>query len=259
MTQKHKKFTYKNKKTSQNSKLFLYGKHPVLEALRNPKRTHVKLYCTKNALNFLTENLPETILKKIQKEIVSPNEVEKIINSRSSDITHQGIALETTPLPQPNIEEVSDSDILVACNKITDPHNIGTILRNAAAFGASAVITDERNSPPENATIAKTSVGCIEKIPYIRDKSLGNSIKYLKSQGYLVIGLDGNGTENLSELTKKLNDEKILLIIGSEGKGMSSNIIEMCDYVTKIEISEHAESLNASVASAIALFQLYTK
>lgn len=246
----------KNKKPE---KLFLYGKHPVLEAIKNPRRKILKLFCTKNSLNFLYEKLGEKKLSEINTEILRPDQIDRILKKKGTDITHQGIALETTPLEQPPLEFFEDEDLLVACNKVTDPHNIGAILRNALAFGAKAVITDERNSPPENATIAKTSAGCIEKIPYIRGKGLSNSINNLKKQGFLIIGLDGSGEYSIGEVAKKLGNEKIVLVVGSEGKGMTKNIIDLCDYVTKIEISEQAESLNASVASAVALFALYNR
>lgn len=254
---KNQKKDYRDRKKEDSTTVLLYGKHPVLEALKNKNRIIRKLYCTKNSSNFINENFDSEKVKSFNIEILRPEQIDKVL--KGSNITHQGIVLETERLKQPDIKTLVNEDLLIACNKITDPHNIGAIIRNALAFGASAVITDERNSPPENATIAKTSAGCIEQIPYVRGKGLSSMVKLLKSEGYLIIGLDGYAEETIEEVSYKIRDEKILLIIGSEGSGMNENIIKMCDYVTKINISDKAESLNASVASAIALFSLSLK
>lgn len=248
---------FKYKKSKQDDKLFIYGKHPVLEAIKNPNRKIKNIYCTKNSYNFLTENLKKEIIDALNIETMTPDKIDKVLNNKNSNITHQGIVLETIRLNQPAIEDLIDSELLVACDKITDPHNIGAIIRNSLAFGAEAIITDERNSPPENETIAKTSAGAIEKLPYIRGKSLNNTVEFFKKQGFNIVGLACDGNISLKELAENVRGQRVLLIVGSEGKGLSPNMLKLCDYVTKIEISEKIESLNASVASAIALFALY--
>jgi len=254
---------YRNRKKNTDDKYHLYGKHPVLEALKNKNRVIHKLMCTKNSFDFLTERLGSGALDKISKEILRPEQIDKIMHPGATKnqqiVTHQGAVIKTETLNQPTIEDLFEKDLIVACNKITDPHNIGAIIRNSVAFGANAIVTDERNSPPENATIAKTSAGCIESIPYIRGKGLASSIEQFKQNGFLIIGLDGSGEYEISEVVSKLKNEKIVLVIGSEGKGMAENIIELCDYVAKINISQEAESLNASVASSIALYSLYNR
>ena len=174
-----------------------------------------------------------------------------MIGSRE-EVTHQGIAAEVRILEEIDIEDLADAKLIVALDKITDPHNIGAVMRSAAAFGASALLTQEKNSPPENATIAKISAGSIEVIPYIRLSSLWINLDKLKEYGFKVIGLDGSAKKSVSEI----KEEKIILVVGSEGKGLSDSIVERCDEIVKININNSIESLNASVATAIALYEL---
>jgi 23S rRNA (guanosine2251-2'-O)-methyltransferase len=242
----------KNRNNNQQQSYWLYGKHPVMMAIANPRRKIKRVICTLNSQNFLTDKLSDVELKKLNVETITPDKIDRIIGSREN-VTHQGIAVEVEPLPEIDIKDLLDAKIIVALDKITDPHNIGAIMRSAAAFGASALITQEKNSPPENATIAKISAGTIEIVPYLRPSSLWITMEKLKEEGFIVVGLDGNSNKNISDINKA---RKIILVVGSEGSGLSDSIIERCDEIVKININGSVESLNASVATAVALYEL---
>ncbi len=249
---------YRDKKDfyEEDTTYLLYGKHPVLQAIKNPKRKIIRILSTQNSLTFLRQNLSEEILSKLKIEVLDPQKIDKLFFQKNSydQITHQGLVAEVEPLSQPNIEEIAeDYNFIVALDKVTDPHNIGAIIRSCKAFGANCVITKDKNSPAENATIAKTSTGYLEQVAYARLSSLSKSLEYLKNQGFIIIGLSGNAELNINKFTKK---GKICLVVGSEGKGISENIEKLCDNLVKIEISSEVESLNASVATAIALYSL---
>ncbi len=233
---------------------WLYGKHPVTLALGNPARKIKRIVCTKNGLHFLKESLSPEKFASLKIEEMFPDKMDRLIGSRES-VTHQGLAAEVIPLEAPELEALIDTHLIVATDKITDPHNIGAIMRSAAAFGASALITQERNSPPENATIAKVSAGAVEMLPYIRVNSLWQAIEYLKEYGFKVVGLDGSGNKGIGEISY----ERTILVVGSEGSGLSPSIIERCDDIAKINMKEGVESLNASVAAAISLYELSSK
>ncbi len=248
------KYNNRNKREISDS-YWLYGKHPVLMALNNPKRVVKKILCTPNAEKIIRDNIKPERLKGIEMEILSPDKIEGRLGRRE-EITHQGIAIEVKVLEQPEMESIVDFNLIVALDKITDPHNIGAIMRSAAAFGAGAVITQENGSPEENATIAKISVGALEVIPYIRVSSLFKRLDELKEYGFKVIGLEGECEKDISEIDK---NGKYILVVGSEGKGLSDVIKERCDELVRINITDKIESLNASVAAAVALYSLTGK
>lgn len=240
------------KKREISDSYWLYGKHPVLMAINNPRRKIRKILCTLNSEAFLRENISEERFKTLVIESMQPDKIDRIIGDRES-VTHQGLAAQVEPLEEIDIESLIDEKLIIATDKITDPHNIGAILRSGSAFGASALITQDRNSPPENATIAKTSAGSIELLPYLRVKSLWQTLEYFKEYGFKVVGLDGGSSKNITQIDKS---KQTILVIGSEGKGLSESIVERCDEIVKINIAEGVESLNASVAAAIALYEL---
>ncbi len=231
---------------------WLYGKHPVLMALNNPDRKINKIVCTKNAYNFLQENFPAEKLEKLTIDMLEPQKIDRLLGNRN-DVTHQGLAAEVEPLKQYEPESFLKAKLIVATDKVTDPHNIGAILRSCAAFGAAALITQEKNSPPENATVAKTSAGGIELVPYVRVSSLWKTLEQFKQNGFKIIGLAGETDKNISDITKA---EKTVLVTGSEGLGLSESVTAVCDEIARINIKPEIESLNASVATAVALYEL---
>jgi 23S rRNA (guanosine2251-2'-O)-methyltransferase len=237
-----------------HSKLWIYGKHTVVSALRNKNRQHYKLLLTKAAESELKSALNE--LTNIKPQIVAPQQLEQILPKNS---LHQGIALETSSIIINGIEnlELSPDKInmcLVALDQITDQNNIGSIIRSAAAFNIDGIITLTDNTPAETGHIAKAASGGLETVPLIKVTNLAQTIKYLQDQGFWSIGLDGSAQENLDQIALP---NKSLFIVGSEHNGLRRLTKEKCDMIAKIKMSSQMESLNVSVATAIAMQTYY--
>jgi 23S rRNA (guanosine2251-2'-O)-methyltransferase len=143
-------------------------------------------------------------------------------------------------------------NLVVVLDQVQDPHNVGAVMRSASAFGASVVINTFRNSPPEGGVLAKSASGAMEMVRYIRVRNLADSISYLKTQGFWVIGLGGEATESIT-IVKKY--DKIALVMGAEGKGLRQKTRDFCDLIANIPIRREQESLNISNAAAIALYE----
>ncbi len=240
------------KKNPNNSKLLIYGRHPVVAALKNPSRKCKTLYTTKTISDELQATLPNL---KLNIQIMDSAALTKLA---PKDTNHQNIILEADPLKQLDIEDLveitssKESSCVMILDQVTDPHNVGAILRSAAAFSADAVILPHHNSPKENNTIIKCSAGASETVPMIYVNNLVNCIKTLKQEGYWIIGLDGH-TNNI--LGPNIFSHKIAFILGSEDTGIRKLVKENCDYIAKINISSNLESLNVSNAAVIALYE----
>lgn len=229
---------------------YMYGKHAVFAAIQNPKRVIRKIYCTEKLLTDI--NL---VLKKRQDlvpiEIVNNDFIK---NKLRSEATHQGIMalVKSNSLQEiDNLTFEAGKDRVVILDQITDPQNIGTIIRSAAAFGINKMILPKDNTPEENASIAKTASGCLELVQIARVTNLNQTIKKLKNQGFWVVGMDGKGSEDFSVVK---NLDKIAIIIGSEDTGMRRLTSESCDYHLRIPISSKVESLNAASAASIVFY-----
>ena len=172
---------------------------------------------------------------------------------------HQGVAALVELLEQPDVADIArqaadlERAVVVVLDQVTDPHNVGAILRSAAAFGALAVVVPDRNAPEENATVAKSASGALEKVPLVRATNLVRALEDLKDAGFWVAGLDGRAPVTLNEA--KLSG-KIVLVLGSEGEGMRRLTRERCDHLVRLPISGAVESLNVSNAAAVALYEL---
>lgn len=240
-----------HKKSSFGKNILIYGKHAVISALRNPARKHKNLYITKD------------LWQEIENQINSANFNLVITNKQSiaelapKNSVHQNILLETSPVKNLDLEDLIDISIkknnscVLILDQVQDPHNVGAIIRSAAAFSVDAVIIPENNSPKENNTIVKCSAGAIDTIPLIYVTNIANSIKQLQKAGYWVTGLDGAGTNEIGPAVFNL---KTVLVMGSEEKGIRKLVRENCDYLAKINISENVESLNVASAASIALY-----
>jgi 23S rRNA (guanosine2251-2'-O)-methyltransferase len=242
--------SYKKQNNAQD--LLIYGKHPVISALNNPNRKFKNLYTTKEIWQEIGSSFSEIEVKVHLMESYE-------IDMRLPDgVNHQNIVLEVFPLKTLEIEDIiaetasKESSCLVILDQITDPHNIGAIIRSAAAFSADAIILTEHNSPSENQTIIKSAAGACESIPLVKVTNLASCMKTLQEEGYWIIGLDGH-TE--IELNHSIFSNKIVLVLGSEDKGMRKLTKKNCDYIAKIKISKNMESLNVSNAAAIALYE----
>lgn len=240
----------KNYSTSKNKSFFLYGRHAVVSAMKNPAREKTRLFLLKS-----TEK-PELIPNDLAISIIEKTELESLLPKGA---IHQGIALETSRLKSYTAEDIinmnkeKDSDIIVALDQVTDPHNIGAILRSMAAFDASSLIVQDKNAPEETGTLAKSACGALELIPIIRATNFVRTLETFKKAGYWVIGMDGKAEKTLAKLELP---KKVIIVLGSEGDGMRRLTQEACDFMTKLPISPKMESLNVSNAAAVALYIL---
>ena len=231
----------------------LYGKHASIAALANPMRKIKRVMVTKNTHSELGEKL-FTGIKNLQ--IVDGKKLDDLF---PREAVHQGIALECEPISQPDLQEflVENSDKpLLILDQVSDPHNVGAILRSAAAFDAGAVIVTDRNAPQESGVMAKTASGALELMPLITVGNLSQAIEHLKKAGYWIYGLDGEAKQTITDA--KL-DSKTALVLGAEGRGLRRLTAERCDGLLRLPISPKMESLNVSNAAAVALYALYTK
>lgn len=225
-------------KTQNFSKYWIYGKHAVLSAIKNPKRNIEKILITQNAQKDI--NIPKA-------QVVHPSEIDKI----AKNAVHQGVAALVEPLPEHSLDEIDEGLVLIL-DQITDPHNIGAILRSSAAFGVKAVIATNKNFPRETGVMAKSASGALDLLPIVKVSNVKNSIDVLKKRGFWVVGLDGSASDTLE---KAKGFKNIVLVAGAEGKGLRKLTMENCDLLVKIPINS-VESLNVSNAVAISLYHI---
>ncbi len=225
-----------------------YGRHAVYAALDNPERKLRKLYGTHEELAKIV--IPEGLQ-------VQYGDAQDLARLVPHDAPHQGLVLELEPLEDPWLDEVlSDPDPmapLVLLDQVTDPHNVGAIIRSAAAFGARAIITQDRHSPPESGALARAASGALEILPWIRVVNLARALDEIAEAGYWRVGLAGEADLPLAEA---LTPAPIALVLGAEGEGMRHNTREHCDVVARLLIRRTVESLNVSNAAAIALYAI---
>ena len=249
----------KSARGKAESEVLIYGKHPAEAAITNPGRIIKKVTVT-------AENAAEirSLLKKYGRENVPVAAVERreIDRMLPGDAVHQGIVLTAEMLPSVPLEEIcaearknGNSRVLVL-DQVTDPQNVGAIIRSCAAFGAGALVMQDKNSPKESGAMIKASAGTIELLPVCRVTNLSRAIDLLKQADFWVVGMDGYAEVTLDKLNKKGN---IALVMGSEGNGMRRLVEESCDQTVKLPIDPRVESLNVSTAAAIALYELSKK
>jgi 23S rRNA (guanosine2251-2'-O)-methyltransferase len=229
---------------------WLWGRHAVLAALGNPARKLLRLVATADnaaELQALGGPAPQILPKDELQRLLPPGAV------------HQGMALVAKPLKPPGIDDVIDSlgdrptATIVALDQVTDPHNIGAVLRSAAAFGAVALIVPDRNAPDISGTLAKSASGAVEHVPLVRVVNLNRALDQLKKAGFWTVGLDGAAERTLA--SHKLSG-RVCLVLGSEGEGMRRLTRESCDLMAKLPTGGPIASLNVSNAAAIALYEL---
>ncbi|MCJ9753071.1 23S rRNA (guanosine(2251)-2'-O)-methyltransferase RlmB [Neorhizobium sp. BETTINA12A] len=230
----------------QPEQVFLYGLHTVRAALDNPERKLIKLSVTQNAFARLEIGEPETLSLPV--EFVSPQDIDKVLGPEA---IHQGVMLETRPLPVRRLEALKASPLLLVLDQVTDPHNVGAIMRSAVAFGAGAVITTQRHSPTESGVLAKSASGALELIPYIQVTNLADAIEELHRLGFQTIGLDSEGP---APLEGTFAGGRIALVLGSEGKGLRQKTRETVNALARLDMPGAIKSLNVSNAAAIALY-----
>lgn len=228
--------------------LWLFGLHAVRDALLNPRREKLRLIVTKNALDRLGEAVAAA---GVEPEIVDARKFTAPIDPGS---VHQGAALEVKPLDWGPIDDlvIGGGDVL-CLDRVTDPHNVGAILRSAEVFGASAVIAPLRHSAPETGALAKTASGALERQPYLRVRNLAAMMEHLRHLGFFLIGLDGTGEATLEEALEEARGP-VALILGAEGPGLRDKTKDTCDRIARIAFSGGFGSLNVSNAAAVSLY-----
>jgi 23S rRNA (guanosine2251-2'-O)-methyltransferase len=224
----------------------LYGWHPVVEALRNGRRTLRRLLVTENSLRRLREELGDDLA--IEPEMVRPDEINRLVEP---DAVHQGLYLEADALASPSLETLSGARIVRALDQVTDPHNVGAILRSAAAFDVEAVITTARHSPSATGVLAKSASGGLEHVPFLIVGNLSDALATLGERGFQRIALDSDGDTAIEAVTLR---QPVLLVLGSEGKGLRQRTKQNCDVAARLDMPGAVKSLNVSNAAAIALF-----
>lgn len=239
----------KVKSASKNKKIWLFGKHACFAALNNPNRECFSVYATEKYINTLKAIIPDNFIN-----IVKTDYITKLIGD---NFIHQGIAVEVSLLKNLDIAEIAKtSKTIIILDQVTDPHNVGAILRSAAAFDVGGIVVAKDNAPEESGTMAKSASGALEIVPMIKVTNLNRAIDQLKKEGYWCIGLDGSSSQNLHNVA---SFDKTLLILGSEGSGLRSLVKKNCDIVAKLPISPQIESLNVSNAAALALYEISLK
>ena len=229
------KNTYSPKKLKQSPQehgiFYIYGKHPVFAALKNPKRKVHNVFCLEKTYLSNKELFNEIIPK-----IVDSDFLKNKLRIKDEHVNHQGIIAELSPLHQPNLNELLSNspkkDRIVILDQITDPQNVGAIIRSAAAFGITKIIMTNDHSPEENHAMAKTACGCLELVSITRVVNLRNTIDTLKKHDFWVAGLDASGKDSIDNVKKV---DKLAIIIGSEGKGMRDIVAKNCDFKSEIK------------------------
>jgi 23S rRNA (guanosine2251-2'-O)-methyltransferase len=223
-----------------------WGKHAVAAALDNPDRKVLRAWATREAAGFM--RFP----KDVQVTLAEAPDLGRLV---PNDAPHQGVVVEVEPLDEAWLDDVlaeaPERAILLVLDQVTDPHNVGAILRSAAAFGAVAIVTQDRHSPPESGALAKAASGALERVPWVRVVNLARALEQIGEAGFWRIGLAGEAEADLKDA---LGSPRVALVLGAEGPGLRQNSREHCDALAKLPISDSMESLNVSNAAAIALY-----
>jgi len=243
---------------SKGNGLWLWGVHPVLSALANPERRCHRLLITAEALD--THGAEIARLAKLrtipQPESAGRNDIDVLLPNGA---VHQGIALSVEPLPMLDVSDLIDAAegkqdaVIMILDQVTDPHNVGAVLRSATAFGALGLMVPDRHAPEETGTLAKSASGALERLPLVRVTNLVRALEDLKKANFWIAGLAGEATQTLAQA--KLSG-RVALVLGSEGEGLRRLTREHCDHLVKLPQTDLVESLNVSNAAAVALYEL---
>tara|TARA_R110000787_G_scaffold130869_5_gene242825 strand:+ start:3662 stop:4444 length:783 start_codon:yes stop_codon:yes gene_type:complete len=239
------------KKADARETLWLFGLHAVRDALMNPARVKLRMMVTPNALAKLEDAVAAS---GVEPEVVDPRKFNPPIDQGS---VHQGVVLEAKPLDWGRLEDVCIGDVaprVILLDRVTDPHNVGAILRSAEVLGASAVIGTRHHSAPETGALAKTASGALERQPYLRIRNLADGIIALQKMGYLVLGLDGEAETTIEAAVAGKRDRPVALVLGAEGPGLRERTKETVDALVRIDAGGAFGSLNVSNAAAIGLY-----
>lgn len=229
-----------------------WGRHAVIAALANPNRTVKRLWGTREAVAAL--DLPPILP-------VTYADVADLGRLVPHDAPHQGLVIEVDPLPEIWLGDLLDEGRddrrpLIVLDQVTDPHNVGAVLRSAAAFDALGIVTQDRHAPPESGALARAASGALELVPWVRVVNLARSLEEIAEAGFWRVGLTGHAKATLGDV---MGNARIAVVLGAEGEGMRQNTEAHCDELAKLPISPRVESLNISNAAAIALYAIATR
>src|SRR6201990_249460 len=235
---------WRDREDGADGPVILYGWHTVTLALQNRQRRIRKLSGTETAARRLTE---ENIETRVTPEIVRPS----LIDARlGPDAVHQGLLAEADPLPSPDIDTLPQEGIVLVLDQITDPHNVGAIMRSAAAFAVKAIVTTARHSPEATGVLAKSASGALELVPLVTVQNLARALNEMNDHGFLTVGLDSQGSENLGAVELR---QPLALVLGAEGKGLRQLTRETCSVVARLDMPGEIKSLNVSNGAVLAL------
>ncbi|SMC60544.1 23S rRNA (guanosine2251-2'-O)-methyltransferase [Fulvimarina manganoxydans] len=231
--------------SADTGRVTLYGIHTVTAALANPQRRLHQLKATLNALRRMEidEAAPPCPL-----EIVEPKKLDAELGGEA---VHQGVMLVTEPLEPLRLADLGDARLILVLDQVTDPHNVGAILRSATAFAADGLVTTARHSPQESGVLAKAASGALEHVPQIEVRNLADALEAISRKGFKTIGLDSEGESTFEEC---LDADRIAIVLGAEGKGLRQKTRATCDALARLEMPGAIRSLNVSNAAAVALY-----
>jgi 23S rRNA (guanosine2251-2'-O)-methyltransferase len=224
----------------------LWGRHAVAAALDNPNRKVLRAWATRDAAAFM--QFP----KDVAVTLAEASDLGRLV---PHDAPHQGVVIEVEPLEDAWLDGLlggaGERAVLLVLDQVTDPHNVGAILRSAAAFGAIGIVTQDRHSPPESGVVAKAASGALERVPWARVVNLARALEEIAEAGFWRIGLAGDVEQDLKDA---LGPARVALVLGAEGAGLRPNTREHCDSLARLPITDAVESLNVSNAAAVALY-----
>ena len=225
----------------------IYGVHPVAEALKNRRRRFTSLLASKNAAGRV---MAEISAAGIEPKIVHPKELDRLLGA---DAVHQGLLLEALPLAQPRLDEIDKTGLVVLLDQVTDPHNVGAILRTCAAFRVTALVATARHGADASGVLFKAASGAYEHVPYVRVTNLARAIEELKTHGFPVVGLDSEAVTSIEGVDRA---PPLAIVLGAEGKGLRQLTRTHCDHLVSLDLTGPVRSLNVSNAAAVALYAL---
>jgi 23S rRNA (guanosine2251-2'-O)-methyltransferase len=226
----------------------VYGAHSVAAALANPKRKLVKLWATENGAARLKEELGTL---PVEPELVHPRLLDHML--KGEDAVHQGLILEAKPLRQPRLDQIPHEGLIVILDQVTDPHNVGAIMRSCAAFNVTALVVTARHAADTNGVFMKAASGAFELVPYVTVTNLARALGELKTYGFTLVGLDSEATTSMAEIS---HARPLGVVLGAEGKGLRQLTRDTCDVMARIDMPGRIKSLNVSIATAISLYAL---
>jgi 23S rRNA (guanosine2251-2'-O)-methyltransferase len=236
---------WRGREGADDDTVILYGWHTVTAALANPERRIRKLLLTENAARRLADDKIDT---RVTPEIVRPNLIDQRLGP---DAVHQGLLAEADPLASPDIDTLAEAGIVLVLDQITDPHNVGAIMRSAAAFAVKAIVTTARHSPEATGVLAKSASGALELVPLVTVQNLARALTEMNERGFMTVGLDSQGQENLGAVTLR---QPLALVLGAEGDGLRRLTRETCSVVARLDMPGEIKSLNVSNAAVLALY-----